>query len=253
MTRQIIRSLIIDDEPVIRKLFIDLTEEIADLEIIGEAGDADNGLKMIIELKPDVVFLDIEMPVKDGFQLLDELNRYKLNINIIFVTAYDKYAIQAIKYAAFDYLLKPFSRDDLSKAVVRLQSKLINENTAKQIDKLLSFYKNESIKFDLRTGFLIIEPDELVYCEAEGNYTILYLHDGKKETVSYPIGKIMENLPPEKFYRISRSELVNLSHIKKINLFKKTCEVKVDDTYRTLKISKPNIVELKSRLNILKQ
>ena len=250
MTKQIIRGLIIDDEPVIRQLFINLSSEIENLEIIGQAEDADDGLKKILELKPDVVFLDVEMPFKNGFQLLDELYKDKININIIFVTAFDKYALQAIKYAAFDYLLKPVSKAELSAAVLKLQSKLKDNDLNEQIDKLLNFYKPETIKFDLRTGYLIIEPDELVYCEAEGNYTILFLRDGKKETVSFPIGKTEENLPADKFFRISRSTLVNLSHIKKINLFKRTCEVKVDNSYHNLKISRPNIQELRQRLDI---
>jgi two-component system LytT family response regulator len=251
MTKPIIRGLIIDDESAIRKWFLNLSADVENLEIIGQAKNADEGLNKILELKPDVIFLDIEMPLKNGFQLIDELLQYKFNLNVVFVTAFDKYALKAIKYAAFDYLLKPVSKSDLSKVVLKLQSKLVNENLDQQINKLLSFYNSESIKFDLRTGYLIIEPHELVYCEAEGNYTVLYLHDGKKETVSFPIGKTEENLPSEKFFRISRSVLVNLSHVKKINLFKRTCEVKVDHLYHNLKISKPNIAELKKRLKIL--
>lgn len=123
MESKIVRSVIIDDEPDACELLSALLSDFPNLEVLGCANSVDQGIKLILDGKPDLVFLDIEMPGKNGFDLIHELDFFDRNPYIIFTTAYNEYAIEAIKHAAFDYLLKPIKRIELYKSVERLKRK----------------------------------------------------------------------------------------------------------------------------------
>ncbi|MGC9341991.1 MAG: LytR/AlgR family response regulator transcription factor [Bacteroidales bacterium] len=244
-----IRSLIIDDEKRSREVLDELIAKIEGLTVVGFAESVDEGLDKIIQLSPDLIFLDIEMPLKTGFDLVREMADIDNKPEIIFITAYDKYAIEAFKYAAFDYLLKPVGLDDLLSSIKRFKKKKLKSDFNNRINKLFAYLRNkERIKFNLRTGLLIINPEDLIYCEADGNYTHLILTDGKSEMVSFNLGLVEKELEGKGFFRLNRSVLVNLDHIIKIDTRNKTCEVKYDHSYVKFKISQEKIKELKSLL-----
>jgi DNA-binding LytR/AlgR family response regulator len=242
-----IRSLIIDDEKKSREVLKELLLKVPDLINVGVASDVDEGLEQIIRHSPDLIFLDIEMPVKSGFDLVREIADMPEKPEIIFITAYDKYAIEAFKYSAFDYLLKPIGREEMIQTIDRYKKNRLNTSFSNRMNKLFSYMRNkERIKFNLRTGLLIIDPGDLIYCEADGNYTHLILTNGKSEMVSFNLGLVEKELEGKGFFRLNRSVLVNIDHVIKIDTRNKTCELKYDHSYVKFKVSQAKIKELQA-------
>lgn len=245
-----IRVITIDDERRSRKVLAELLSFIPDVNIIFEAGNVDEAVKEIRARKPDLIFLDIEMPKKSGFDLLKEIKSDSHIPAIIFVTAYDRYALEAFKYAAFDYLLKPINRSELQNSLDRYKESRSKDGLGDKLKELFHFMEEpKKLILDLRTGLLIIDPEELVYCEADGNYTHLHLKTGRVEMVSYNIGHVETLIKPYKFFRLNRSVLINVEHILKLDLRGKTCELSLNDKYLKFKISPAKLAELKALFN----
>jgi DNA-binding LytR/AlgR family response regulator len=165
------------------------------------------------DFDPDMVFLDIRMPEKDGFDFLMDMSHRNGRPGIVFVTAYEQYALKAIKQHAFDYLLKPVNRKELKQCVQKYISGR-SENTS-QIPQPVHQVLNDKIKrvkVSTRTGTLFVNPANILYCKADGNYTVI--HSGGKELLcSMNIGKLREMLPEATFLRIGRSLILNIEHI----------------------------------------
>lgn len=213
------RALIIDDEPknvrILRKLLEDYCPQI---EVAGEAGDARAAFSIIRELKPELLFLDIEMPYGNAFDLLDKL--MPVNFEIIFITAFDDYTLKAFKYSALDYLLKPVDIDELKAAVKKAAEKIAGKNINQQLGNLLSNLKNsqaplQKIALPSADGIVFISVEDIIRCEASGNYTIIYADSKEKITASKNIKDYEEILPPGIFCRIHNSHIINLNRIKK--------------------------------------
>jgi len=179
--------------------------------------NAQSGLEAIIDYKPDIVFLDIQMPEKDGFWLADKLRKVGIHPEIIFVTAYDEYAIEAIRHSAFDFIIKPTDPALLKKAVIRFQEKKNNGNNHNKFELLNHFLAREKLKFNSQTGFIMVSPDDIVFCEAEGNYSVLHLSKGKRELVTQQLGVIENRINEYSFTRINRSTIVNLDYLEGYN------------------------------------
>ncbi len=242
-----IKAIVIDDERRSRKVLAELLSFISDVKIIAEAGNVDEGVVEIRKLKPDLIFLDIEMPLKSGFDLLKEIQNDSHIPDIIFVTAYDRYAIEAFKYTAFDYLLKPINRSDLKETIDRYRESKTKSNLTSKLSELFSYMEApKKLIFDLRTGLLIIDPIKLLYCVADGNYTYLHLDDGRSEVVSFNIGYVEKKLQSFDFYRLNRSILINIEHILKLDLKNRTCELKSNGEYLKFKVSQAKLSELKA-------
>ncbi len=238
MTQPLIyTALIIDDEKASQQALVDQLAEYAEIDLLGVENCVDEGISAILKQEPDILFLDVEMPVKNGFDLIRELQQYNVLPTIIFTTGYEKYAIEAIKNSAFDFLLKPINPLELKKAIVRFKKNGKISSTKNQTQKLLNSFENRnSLQIDLRTGFLIIEQNELVYCKAEGNYTTLYLNDGKEEVVCYNLKNIENQLPSDTFIRLNRSHVINTGFLKKIDLKNRYCEIKCNGEYHKIKL-----------------
>lgn len=183
------------------------------VNIIALADTAEKGILAIKKEKPEVVFLDIEMPYLNGFQLLDQLR--DINFSVIFTTAYDEYAIKAFKYCALDYLLKPIDKEELILAVKRagvhkrlylLQLEILNS-------VLLGGNKPDRLALACKDGYRFVSFSDIIYCEAENNYTNFYLKDGTTYLASKTLGNIEELLQEYFFFRIHKQYLVNLNHI----------------------------------------
>ncbi len=241
-----IKVITIDDERRSRMVLAELLSFIPEVEIIFEAGDVDEAVREIRNKKPDIIFLDIEMPLKSGFDLLKEIRADNHIPDIIFVTAYDRYAMEAFKFAAFDYLLKPINRSELQNSLNRYKETKSKEKINDKLGELFRFMEEpKKLVFDLRTGLLIIDPEDLVYCEADGNYTYLYLKSGRVEMVSFNIGHVEKLLQTHEFFRLNRSVLINKEHILKLDLKNKICEVSLNGKYPKFKISPAKLTELK--------
>jgi len=211
------KAIHIDDEKdSLEVMRILLEQHCPQVKLAASVSSVDEGLVAIKEHQPQLVFLDIEMPGKNGFALLDELQEY--SFNLVMVTGYENYAIKAIKYSALDYLLKPLDAEELKGAVAKA---LETEDTAK--NRLLHYRsllaKNEdsynSLMIASTDGYKNIEIDSLVCLKSEsGSYCIMYFEDGSKELVSKPLNHFENLLPEDGFFRIHRSHLVNLKKIK---------------------------------------
>ena len=210
-------AIIIDDEPkgrlALKQKLLDYCPEV---EVVGEAGDGAEGIKLIDKYGPAIVFLDIEMPRMDGFEMLNHLPEKKFQL--IFTTAYDQYAIKAIKYAAFDYLLKPIDIEELKTAVSKVAA-----GTASQTEKKLATLqqnlgsKNSFNKIAIPTleGLLFFNISDIVHLEAQSNYTIIYFSNHPKLTASRTLKEFEELLPQDTFFRPHHSHLINLNYIKR--------------------------------------
>ena len=213
-----IKALIIDDESKARNILRILLERHAPaISQIYCADGGEEGLRMIQRHDPNIVFLDIEMPFMDGFDFLGEVE--KRNFDIVFTTAYDQYAIKAIRFSALDYLLKPIDTAELKSAVDRylLKKNLLNEN-GKLYKNFISNLKNINEEFPrlaiaTQEGVVFFNIREIVRCEANSNYTTFYLNEGKKFISSKTLKEYEKLLEEYPFFRVHKSHLVNLNYI----------------------------------------
>ncbi len=240
-----IASLIIDDEPDARDgLEVLIKTYLPEIEILDKAENAEEAIRQVVKYAPDLIFLDIKMPGKDGFYVAEELEKLGMETTIIFITAYDQYAINAIKHAAFDFILKPVDPDELVKAVSRYKNLIEKESLKVKIEKLHACLLPNRLKFSTQTGFVMINPGEIIYIGAGGNYTDLYLADGQKVTVTQQIGQIEPQLDSHQFVRISRSHIINIRYLKEFNRKKKVVLLKTEEPME-LKVSLRGMKRLK--------
>jgi len=213
-----LKAILIDDEPSsLQNLQQKLKEFCPDVEIVAAVQKPEEAILLIRQHKPDVIFLDIEMPRMNGFRMLDELGDY--DFDIIFTTAYNHYAVDAIRISAFDYLTKPVGIKDLQNAVERLSKhrKLHTRDKMELLRSSLSSAKSQDEKIAVPTGdgleFIIIKT--IVHIESNSNYSKLFFADGKSLLVTRLLGEFEEMLTPYNFFRIHNSHLINLSCLKR--------------------------------------
>jgi len=214
-----IKAIIIDDEQLaIESLQWEIENFTTEVKIIETFTNPKEAISGINYLKPDLVFLDIEMPEIDGFQLLQLLD-YR-NFDLIITTAYNQYAIQAFKANAIDYLLKPVDPDDLLQAIEKVKSRQINNNSTKNIENVLNnllkkeLHENRKIPISVSNKIILVEPDEILYLKSDGSYTSIFLKDNQEYVVSKNIKFFEEILPVTHFLRIHKSYIVNIKEIK---------------------------------------
>ena len=221
-----IKIIIVDDEPEARELLETLLDEYPNIVVTAQAGSVDEALGFIATNPPDLIFLDIHMPGKNGFELAIALRNLKIKSDIIFVTAYDQYAIQAVKHAAFDYLLKPINEEELKEAITRFQSEKTKPDVSEKIEVLYSTLNGFSrLKYNTRSGFIFINIHEIIYLEADGNYSTIFLLNGKNETITQSLGQIEEELPAAEFFRVNRSVIINLKFLTRVHRRNKLCHI----------------------------
>ena len=212
-----IRTIIIDDDQLARKiLYRIISQNFSELEIVGEASSVNEGVQLIHDLDPDLVFLDIEMSDGTGFDLIDQLQ--EIDFRLVFVTSYNDYAITAFKYSAFDYILKPVLPENVKSTISRiLKSSGIKPKTEytqlrSQIEKGEELTE-ETIALPEMNGFAIIKIKNILRCEGERNYTRVFYKDGTSVLISRTLLEFDQLLVPHGFFRIHRSHLVNLNCI----------------------------------------
>ncbi len=217
---QPVTAVIIDDEfqsrNVLSKLILDT---VPGIKMIGQAADVDEAFITITDLKPQLVFLDIMMRDKTGFDLLQKFETYPFDI--IFTTAFNEFAIKAFRYNAIDYLLKPIDKNELILAVERATQRINNRLHASP-QQMEDFFRavqghhqiQNKIALPSSDGFEIIELDKILYCQSSSSYTYFHLTDKRKLISSYPLRQYDEMLSEQNFFRAHKSYLVNLSHVK---------------------------------------
>ncbi|MDA3822582.1 MAG: LytTR family DNA-binding domain-containing protein [Bacteroidales bacterium] len=238
--------VIIDDESSARDLLKNLLEDVVWINILDVAGSVEEALPIIKKHEPEVILLDIQMPRKDGFSLIEMLYKQSIQVEVIFITAYERYAIKAIKSSAFDYLLKPVKKKELLGSLEKVLEKVKTVKLEERFNRLLyQLSDHKKLKFKNRTGFSMVDADEILFCQADSNYSNLHLDSGKILTVSMNLGKVEELLPQDSFCRISRSLIVNIKYIKQVDRKSMTCNM-VNESSHILTVSKKYMHKLES-------
>ncbi len=213
-----IKAIIIDDERnSIEMLEWLLQTYCPEVQIAAMCDSGEAGMEAIARHRPDVVFLDIEMPRMNGFDMLEQIKH--IDFQIVFTTAYDKFAVRAFRYAALNYLLKPVDPEDLQATIARLKEK-IAAPSKQQMDLLFQHLMNretpvERIALSTAEGLIFAQTKDIAYCRAESNYTYVVMADGQKVLVAKTLKEIDETLSGKDFFRVHNSYLVNINHISK--------------------------------------
>lgn len=214
-----INAILVDDEPRNIRILKNLLEEFCpQVKVAGEAESSEAAIALIRSNQPDLVFLDIEMPFGNAFDLLDKL--MPVNFQVIFVTAFDNYALKAFRYCALDYLLKPVDIDDLKTAVQKVLERVKEKDMDQKLDIFLKNIKGgksslQKIGLPTNDGLFFTNVENIIRCEASGSYTIIYLADKQKFVVSKSLKEYEDMLPEKDFCRIHHSHIVNLAYVKK--------------------------------------
>jgi two-component system LytT family response regulator len=241
-----IRAAIIDDEQESLDLLEKLLLATGEVEIVGMTLNSEQAAEFAISAHPEILFMDVKMPGKDGFEILDELRRKRyFSSLVVFTTAFDEFALKAFEYAAFDYLLKPVDPDRLAETLERFHAFRMNE-FMHRVDLLLNTLKK--LAFNTLNGIVFIDPKEVVYIEADGNYSHFHLGNKKVETVTTNLGHIELQVDPEIFYRADRSKIVNLTFLKKVNISKHQCVFEMNGEEIFCQIAREKMGELISRM-----
>ncbi|MCB9446725.1 MAG: response regulator transcription factor [Flavobacteriales bacterium] len=210
------RAIIVEDEQKSADVLKKLVEKYCpEVELAGMATGVQDGVKLIQDVKPELVFLDIEMHDGTGFDLLQKVNAK--TFDVIFTTAYIQYAIKAIRFSAMDYILKPIDADDLRDAVRRCLGRKDHSISDERFSTLLANLGNESrlkkIVVPEGDGMTFIGLSDIIRCESDGNYTYIILKGGKRIVATKTLGDYEDMLAEENFVRIHRSHLINLEHV----------------------------------------
>lgn len=216
-----INAIIIDDEQHCLDRLRGLLAVHSDaVQLLGAFSSVEEGIAAIKRLHPDVVFLDVELHDKTGFDLLREVRA--IQFDVVFTTAFDKYAVQAFRFSAIDYLLKPIDPDDLRQAIEKLKEKKSKEEISQKLDVLfhnLRSIEGASRKISIPTinGYVFLKVSDIIRCESDVNYTNIFLHDRRKLTVAKTLKEFEEMLTEYNFFRVHNSHLINLAYIKEYN------------------------------------
>lgn len=218
-----IRTLIVDDEPPARAKIKNFLGEEVGIEIVGEAGNGDDAIRLIGELRPDLLFLDIQMPATDGVSVLRAVKDEWLPCTI-FTTAYSEHAVEAFALHALDYLLKPYSRERFSDALARARKALATANTSEDGDKRIAAALGEPAlaakpieRFLVKTNerYIVVRSADVAWVEAASNYVVLHSLSGN-HVLRKSLATLEVELDPARFYRSSRSSIVNLDFVREV-------------------------------------
>jgi len=205
-----LKAVIVEDSRLARNELKELMKPHQEIELIGEAKNVDEGYKLINETKPDLLFLDINMPEKDGFELLEMLDDVPTTI---FTTAFDEYAIKSFEYNAFDYLLKPINQKRFSASITKIIENVTHVSTENKDKETLALDKQIFIKDGEKCWLVKIQDISLF--EIVGNYTRVFFQ-GNKPLIYKSLAQIEEKLPNDVFFRANRQQIININHVSKV-------------------------------------
>lgn len=231
-------AIVVDDEKLARSELRLLLADFAEISIVGEAKDLTEAADLIRVNKPDVVFLDIQLSHENGFDLLEQVEK---DFKLIFVTAFDEFAIRAFEINAIDYLLKPVNPERLAKTLERLfEAEGKHEVTGRKLE----YEDRLFIEVGARARFLKISSIKCIY--ADGDYSKVFTDDGKKHLITKPLKEWEDCLPEKHFVRIHRSNIVNLEFIEKVETwFGRSYQIYLRDTEKPLTVSRRYAAQLK--------
>ena len=235
-----LRTIIVDDERLARKELRLLLDDYAEIEVIGEARDLSETISLIKDKKPDVVFLDIQLRHENGFDLLEKVDP---SFKLIFVTAFDEFAIRAFEINALDYLMKPVNPERLATAIERL-----SEDESREQIPLRKLEIEDRLFLEMGEKSRFLQLSDISHISASGDYTEVFMIGGNKNTVEKPLKEWEERLPERHFIRIHRSTIINLNEIESIEtLTNRTMEVSLKNVERFFSVSRRFATKLKEK------
>jgi len=238
--------MIVEDLDDARLVLERLLANHPDVHLVATAATVDEATMAWLKHKPELVFLDVELGDRTGFEFLESIREVASDLTVIFTTAFGHYALKAIKNSAFDYLLKPVDPAELAMALEKFRVKKTGSKLTHDLGSL-SAYLNEGkyLKLNSKQGFVVVNPAEILYCQADWNYTEIYLAGKSKYLITQNIGNLEEQLSQEDFVRANRSLLLNLSYLKQVDKSKGICILKngPEEIKITLSASKIRILE----------
>ncbi len=219
-----IRAVIVDDEQHAVDELEELLEARGGLHIVGKYADPEEAISGILALRPNLLFLDIQMPDMSGFDILNKLSREGFEPAVIFITAYREYAIEAIKHAAFDYILKPVEKQELYQALFRFFLTYAHADMATNYRKLFdAAYAEPTIKLPVESGFRVFKLADIVYIACDYHWTRVWTGKDQSQLVTANLSYIEERLPAEQFVRISEDVIIHVNYLKKVRKLSRQC------------------------------
>ncbi len=213
-----IKAIIVDDEPDARNgLEKLLLNSAIPVEVVAKAENAQNALELIIDSPPNIVFVDIQMPVNNGFWLAEKIGKLQLPVSIVFVTAYDEYALEAIRYAAFDFFTKPIETDVLEKTLKKFTKGTNSDHLPSKLEQLQYFFDRQNLKIDTLEGSLTLKINSIIYCKAHKQYTKVFLTNGTSHTAIPRLEEVDKLLPASDFVQINQQVIINKRFIEDFN------------------------------------
>lgn len=239
-----VNALIVEDDKDARDLLRFYLEQHGGFSFIAEAETAEDALFKLLETSPDIVFLDIQLPGKSGIDFLGLLSKQPIACHFVIVSSSPTFAVDAINLEVFDYLLKPVNKEDLYNVIDQFRLRIITNPEKKLKEVLKDMADDIKIKFNSKSSYVIIEPAEIIYCQADGTYIEFFLTKGRKELANTSLAKTEELLLRFNFYKISRSILINTKWLRSINRSNDTCTLLAEGKEFVLQGSRGLIKEL---------
>ncbi len=256
-----ITALIVDDEQPARDELAFLLKSFADIEVVGQGKNGVEAVSMVRDLNPQLVFLDVQMPGVDGFGVIKRLLEKKTRLPFfIFATAYDQYAVQAFDVSAIDYLLKPIAKARLERAIQRVRRLLeTSDATSQKLDRLVQMVEQrpsavQKGKLVIKSAnrLFLVDTDEVIYASIEDGVISIVTREMEGQSNFRTVEELQSNLDPEVFWRVHRSYLVNVNHIKEVvPWFKSSYQLKMEDRKQTeIPVSRAQTRKLRELLNL---
>lgn len=237
-----IKTILIDDDQEALMLLETYLKALPEFDIINKAFSGEEGLKMIGEYFPDLIFLDIDMPDISGIEIARIIKERNYKTQVVFTTAFNKYAYDVIATEPLDYLIKPFGTEDLLPVIQKYRDKLNKEEDERRIDILIQSQKTYGkVKFPTRSGVIILHPDDVAIIRAQGNNCELFLADGTIEIVSRNLLQVLEAFNSPNIYRISKSTSLNLKFLRKVDRSNKFCIISIQGINYEENLSRKNL------------
>jgi two-component system LytT family response regulator/two-component system response regulator LytT len=255
-----IGALIVDDEQLARDELAFLLKGFADVEVVGQGKNGVEAVNLIRELNPQVTFLDVQMPGLDGFGVIKKLLEKKVRLPyFVFATAYDSYAVQAFEVNAFDYLLKPIAKPRLEKVIAKLRSVVEpSAATYSKLDRLVQMMEDRpaaqknKLVVKSQGRLFLVDAEEIIFASIEGGVISIVTRDMEGESNFRTVEELQGNLDPKVFWRVHRSYLINVNHIREVvPWFKSSYQLKMQDRKQTeIPVSRAQTRKLRELLNL---
>ena len=250
MAYRIFNTIIIDDEIAAIAELEERLSAFREIKVLAQFTNPSKVVTEILRLQPEVIFLDVQMPEMSGFEVVEALDQAGFHPSIIFVTAFDKYAIEAIHHAAFDFLLKPATEEELARVIHRLTNTTVPTDNESMIKTLLEKVNpKKRIKLSTSGGFVLLNTSHILYVEADWNYSDIYFDETTKHMVTVNIGALEKMLPESDFCRIGRSIIININYLTRVNRLKRLAILNKNGKEYSFKIPLLNIRKLEARLD----